>query len=207
MGPSANTIPAMRETKRELRAFNFKRWIDEHRHLLKPPVGNKLVFTDSEFIIMVVGGPNAAAISTSIRARNSSTSSKAASRSPPCRTENAWTSPSAKARSSCCRLTCRTRRAAPRTPWAWSSSARAVPASSTASSGTARTAARKLYEEFVEVTNIETQLPPIFDRFFGIAGASHLPQLRHGHGPAEVTRDRRTHISAGRRSAPRSIAA
>ena len=59
MGPSANTIPAMGETKRELRAFNFKRWIDEHRHLLKPPVGNKLVFTDSEFIIMVVGGPNA----------------------------------------------------------------------------------------------------------------------------------------------------
>jgi len=49
----------MREAKRELRAFNFKRWIDEHRHLLKPPVGNKLVFTDSEFIIMVVGGPNA----------------------------------------------------------------------------------------------------------------------------------------------------
>ena len=43
---------------RELRAFNFKRWIDEHRHLLKPPVGNKQVFTDSEFIIMVVGGPN-----------------------------------------------------------------------------------------------------------------------------------------------------
>ena len=42
-----------------LQAFNFRRWIDEHRHLLKPPVGNKRIFRDSELIIMVVGGPNA----------------------------------------------------------------------------------------------------------------------------------------------------
>lgn len=38
--------------------FNFKQWIDEHRHLLKPPVGNVQVWEDSEFIVMVVGGPN-----------------------------------------------------------------------------------------------------------------------------------------------------
>jgi 3-hydroxyanthranilate 3,4-dioxygenase len=43
---------------RELKAFNFRKWIDEHRHLLKPPVCNKRVFEDSEFIVMVVGGPN-----------------------------------------------------------------------------------------------------------------------------------------------------
>jgi 3-hydroxyanthranilate 3,4-dioxygenase len=42
-----------------LKAFDFRRWIDEHRAVLRPPVGNKLVFHDSEFIIMVVGGPNA----------------------------------------------------------------------------------------------------------------------------------------------------
>jgi 3-hydroxyanthranilate 3,4-dioxygenase len=42
-----------------LHAFNFRRWIDDNRHVLKPPVGNKRVFRDSEFIIMVVGGPNA----------------------------------------------------------------------------------------------------------------------------------------------------
>jgi len=43
---------------RKLQAFNFRKWIDDHRDQLKPPVGNKLVFRDSEFIIMVVGGPN-----------------------------------------------------------------------------------------------------------------------------------------------------
>jgi 3-hydroxyanthranilate 3,4-dioxygenase len=39
-------------------SLNFKQWIDEHRHLLKPPVGNAKVYEDTEFIIMVVGGPN-----------------------------------------------------------------------------------------------------------------------------------------------------
>ncbi len=38
--------------------INFKNWIDKNRHLFKPPVGNQVVYEDTEFIIMVVGGPN-----------------------------------------------------------------------------------------------------------------------------------------------------
>ena len=38
--------------------IDFKAWIEEHRHLLRPPVGNEVVYKDREFIIMVVGGPN-----------------------------------------------------------------------------------------------------------------------------------------------------
>lgn len=42
-----------------IRPFNIHKWIDEHRHLLKPPVGNQQVYKDvQDFIVMVVGGPN-----------------------------------------------------------------------------------------------------------------------------------------------------
>ena len=41
-----------------LMAFNFQQWIDEHRLLLKPPVCNQQVFEENDFIVMVVGGPN-----------------------------------------------------------------------------------------------------------------------------------------------------
>ena len=41
-----------------LHAFNFKKWIDENRHLLKPPVGNQQVFKHADLMVTVVGGPN-----------------------------------------------------------------------------------------------------------------------------------------------------
>lgn len=41
-----------------LAPFNFKAWIDANAHLLKPPVGNKLVFENADMVVQVVGGPN-----------------------------------------------------------------------------------------------------------------------------------------------------
>lgn len=40
------------------RPFNFQRWLDEHAHLLKPPVGNQQIWKDTDFMVTVVGGPN-----------------------------------------------------------------------------------------------------------------------------------------------------
>jgi 3-hydroxyanthranilate 3,4-dioxygenase len=39
--------------------IRFDGWIEEHRHLLRPPVGNKQLHDEArDIIVMVVGGPN-----------------------------------------------------------------------------------------------------------------------------------------------------
>ena len=42
-----------------LTAIPLQKWINDNRDALKPPVGNKVIWKDSEFIVMVIGGPNA----------------------------------------------------------------------------------------------------------------------------------------------------
>lgn len=34
----------------KLAAFNFTKWIDEHKHLLKPPVGNQQIWENADLI-------------------------------------------------------------------------------------------------------------------------------------------------------------
>ena len=41
-----------------LAAFNLNQWIDDHRDLLKPPVGNAQIWQDTQFMVTIVGGPN-----------------------------------------------------------------------------------------------------------------------------------------------------
>lgn len=38
--------------------FSLARWISEHEHLLRPPVGNKCLVSTDGYFVMVVGGPN-----------------------------------------------------------------------------------------------------------------------------------------------------
>lgn len=42
------------------KAFNLHQWIKDNRDLLKPPVGNKNLYPEgTDYIVMIVGGPNA----------------------------------------------------------------------------------------------------------------------------------------------------
>jgi 3-hydroxyanthranilate 3,4-dioxygenase len=150
-----------------LQTLNFRRWIDDNRHLLKPPVGNKVVYRDTEFIIMVVGGPNSRKdfhvdpaeeffyqlegdmvlrIVEDGKLRDLPIRQGEILLLPP----NVPHSPQRFANTVGLVIE-RRRRAGELDGLQWY----------------CEQCQRLLYEEFLALTNIETQFPPVFDRFFG----------------------------------------
>ncbi len=149
-----------------LQAFNFRRWIDANRHLLKPPVGNKRVFRDSEFIIMVVGGPNSRKdfhvdpgeefFYQLEGDMNLVTIQDGKRVDVPIREGDIFLLPpnmphSPQRRADTVGLVIeRQRRPGERDGFQWY----------------CENCDHRLHEEFIELTDIEKQLPPVFDRFF-----------------------------------------
>lgn len=43
----------------KMNVVNLMQWVEAHKDVLKPPVGNKEIYPDGDFIVMVVAGPNA----------------------------------------------------------------------------------------------------------------------------------------------------
>ena len=163
--------------------INLLGWIEEHRHLLKPPVGNKVVY-DGDFIVMVVGGPN---VRTDyhfeegpewfyqlegemvLRIQETDANGVLAPRDIPIRAGEMFLLP-------------------PRTPH----SPQRMPGSIGLVIERRRLAHEddglmwfcercnhKLYEEFFHLQDIEVDLPPVFDRFY--ASTEHRSCAQCGH--------------------------
>ena len=150
-----------------LQPLNLQRWIDEHRHLLKPPVGNKVIYPQGEFIIMVVGGPNSRRDfhvdpaeeffyqlegEMVLRVAEGGTMRELPIRAGeilllPARVPHSPQRPAL----SVGLVIERSRRSGELDGFQWyCESCQAL-----------------LYEEYLAVSDLETQLPPVFDRFFG----------------------------------------
>ena len=152
---------------RVMPAVNLQKWISEHRHLLKPPTGNKMVWEDRNFMIMVVSGPNSRADfhinndeefyyqlegDMHIRVREDGKTMDA-----PVRAGEMFLlpagiphSPQRKA-GTLGMLVLRKRPPTDTDGFAWFCDE----------------CDEQLYEEHLHITDFETQLPPLFDRFYG----------------------------------------
>ena len=149
-----------------LLAFNLQRWIDANRHLLKPPVGNKCLFSDGDFIVMVVGGPNARKDyhvdpgeeffyqlegDMVLKTMQSGAPVEVPIRQGEILLLPALVPHSPQRQANTVGLVIERRRhPGERDGFQWY----------------CENCNHLLYEEFVELTNIETQFPPIFERFF-----------------------------------------
>jgi 3-hydroxyanthranilate 3,4-dioxygenase len=44
---------------RTLPPINLMKWVEQHRHEMKPPVSNKYLYDGEDFFVMLINGPNA----------------------------------------------------------------------------------------------------------------------------------------------------
>jgi 3-hydroxyanthranilate 3,4-dioxygenase len=149
-----------------LQPFNLKQWIESHRSLLRPPVGNKLVFPNGDFIVMAVGGPNARSdfhvdpgeeffyqLEGSMTLR---TLQNGRIVDLPINAGEVFLLPANM----------------PHSPQRHPNSVglvverRRLPGEKDGLQWYCEGCNTKLYEEFFELTNIETQFPPVFERFY-----------------------------------------
>src|SRR3954453_6824487 len=56
---SPKPSPAPAVTDKVQPAINLDNWIEENRHLFKPPVSNRYLYDGRDFFVMVIAGPNA----------------------------------------------------------------------------------------------------------------------------------------------------
>lgn len=171
-----------------LNALNFNQWLAENRHLLKPPVGNKVIYRDSEFIIMVVGGPNSRkdfhfdpAEEFFYQLEGEMTLRVVENgriRDVPIRAGEMLLLPA--------RVPHSPQRAAGGIGLVVERRRR--PDELDGLQWYCEQCEKLLYEEYFHLTNIETQFPPVFDRFFG---SPSLRTCKHCHAvmqpPAPVT--------------------
>ncbi len=147
--------------------IDFKRWIEENRDSLRPPVSNKVVYPGGDFIVMVVGGPNARKdyhfnegpeffhqIEGDMVLRTMSADGPV---DVPIRAGEIYLLPSH----------------VPHSPQRSANSVGLVieqmrrPEELDGLMWFCEGCNHKLYEEFFKLKNVETDFPPIFDRFFG----------------------------------------
>jgi len=163
--------------------FDLKRWIDANREHLKPPVGNKCL-VDGDFIVMVVGGPNARTDyhwdegpewfyqlegEMVLRIQENPDGGPGAARDIPIRAGEIFLLP-------------------PRTPHSPQRFADSIglvierkrlPHEDDGLMWFCERCNHKLYEEFFHLHDIETDFPPVFERFYASPARRTCAQCAH----------------------------
>ena len=93
-----------------LPSINLKKWVEQHRHEMVPPISNKYLYDGEDFFVMLINGPNARNDFHQSNSEEFFISSRATLSCASSRTGGSRTFPCARARRSSSRATSRTAR-------------------------------------------------------------------------------------------------